>query len=340
MTLALAMLLGQACNPSDTEFVCKSGDQSVSGYKTLTHLALFTDGYLVGGESVGVYAPNGVATKTLVPATSGNGLLLKGRRSSSDTGANVIVGSETWKDGNQFCVNSGPPTTGAPAPLFCVAGNGDIHFGSAITSNGASAFSGSLIDRSGVAGHPALAREPGLQLQISGALGAREDIKNIDGSDPTCDGGSWTRHVDGGACRWNFAGEHGDNTFASSYPMHAGFLAEWSNPLSGTGARTDHRAFIDFNGAYAQNHQLPRASFPGPAVKVASNIGDLYYGALNSTLMYSFDQSHWSFMARADYVSNADAGWVQFAEQPSVDQLISLVAVLEARVTALEAACP
>lgn len=324
MTLVLAMLLAQACT---AEFVCRSGDQDVSGHKTFNQLALFPASYDVGGVGVGVCSPSGVATRYITPASDNQGIVLRGRRGWGDPAAAVSIERSRHVDGgSMLTIFSGGQ------PIFDV-GNDSVQFGGSVNADGTSGHGGSLVDVNGYSGHTALTRIDGLYLFLTGAQGSRDDLVNADGSPPVCDGGSWTRETANG-CRWNYAGDHGDVTYGSRHPMRAGLLAQLYNPLSGTGARTDYRAAWDVNGAYSQGHMLPRSAFPGLAVKVATNLGEAFFGAKPGAQYWAHDTERWYFM-------KPDAGdFVQFAEQPSVDALLSRVVAAEARIAALEAACP
>lgn len=316
MLALVAIVLAQTCGG---EFVCRSGDQTSGGYKTWPQLGLFTDSYDVGGVGVGVYAPNGVATKTITPATDNNGIVLRGRRGWGDTAAAVIIEQSRYRDGGSMLT-----IYVHGQPIFDVSAEG-VYFGGSVNADGTSGHGGSLMDVNGYSGHAALTRADGLYLLISGAQGSRDDVTNADGTAPVCDGGSWTRMTPNG-CRWQYAGDHGDVTFGSRHPMRAGLLAQLYNPVSGTGARTDYRAAWDVNGAYSQGHMLPRAAFPGAAVKVVTNFGEMFYGARPGAQYWAHDTGRWYFMA-------LDGGYEQQATS-------SDLAALEARVSALEAQHP
>lgn len=324
--LPLALILAQTCEPFG-EFVCRSAEQTIGGHKTFSAMSLHTASYPVGGIGVGVYSPSGVATRAVLPANDGEGVVLIGRRGESDAAGNVIIKGKHWRPGAYaMCVNSPDP---CDTPAFCVADNADVHFGWGTSQTCASdPAAGSIVDRSTSSGHISLRREPGYYLAMRGALGAREDATNPNGSAPECPG-PYTRQTDNG-CRYNYAGGHGDVDLGSAYPMRAGFLLEIYNPLSGVGARTDHRAYWDWNGAYSQNHGLTLAQFPLPQqVEVSTNLGKFYFEAAPGALYYAHDTKHWYHAAGTH--------WAQLAEQAEVDARLALI---EARLAALEATCP
>lgn len=305
--------------------VCLTGDQAVSGHKHFEKL-LFADANYSSALPVGIHAANGIATRFITPTAAGQGIVLRGRRAGEDTAANVIVTGNEWRPGGySFAVNSPLP---CDVMTFGIADNGDIHYGWGTSPECSSdPAAGSLVDRSTASGHISLKREPGYYTAIRGALGARADAVQPNGEAPSP--GPYTFSTPNGE-RYKYAGGHGDVDAGSAFPMRAGFIHEFYNPLSGTGARTDHRAYIDWNGAYVQNHGLTLAQFPSPEqVKVSTSLGEFYYEAAPGALYYAADTKHWYHAAGSH--------WAQLAEQDEVETLKAQVADLLARVAALEA---
>lgn len=301
-----------------------AGDQEYSGYKHHKGLLYAEDNYLSStfmNVPVGLYVPGsggnagGICAGSVQPLALGS-LDLYGRRGWGSDVASVRVLTEQWRDGGYlFGVNA--PVPGCNLQQVGVTENGNIDFGFSYENGCVAGTGGTLRDRSSISGHHSLSRTENHYLTISGALGAEDDIWEGDGGRPLCDGGSWTRLLADGGCTYNYSGTHGDVNIASRYPMYSGLVAEIYNPISGTGAYTDHRAFWDYNGAYAQNHSLSLAQFPAPHletyfIRVAYGTApqaQFRFGAYPSTQMYAFDTMHW-------YFSN-DTTWVQFLDTTS-----------------------
>lgn len=337
--LALAIVLAQTCEPTG-EFLCRSGDQSYGGIKTTSSLAQFMASYSVGPAYVGVYSPSGVATRAVVAPYAGDGVALVGRRFNSDPGAHVIIDGDGPRGAYQLAVN----VCGAMG--FGFTDTGDFHFGQGRTLQCASdPAAGSLVDISGASGHVALrCSNPGCYLPLRGAEGANVSAVNADGSQPVCDGGRWTFAYDGG-CRYHAASGHGSVDLGDGYPRWQGQIAEFYNPRSTTGARTDHVAYVSANGGFWQNHGLTRATFPPPGTTLETNQGTFFVDAapMETLCDRTPGNAHCYFMRPGDdagWVQGHGAGWVQWAEQPDVDALAAEIELIKQRLAALEAACP
>jgi len=335
MVSLLAIVLSQTCEPTG-EFVCRSGDQSVGGIKTHAELLQAMASYPVGGSAVGVYSPSGVATKTIVAPVAGEAVTLKCRLYSSNPGACVTIEDDgTERAGYQLSVKK------CGTQVYGVTTAGDVHFGAGFTTAcAADPAAGSLVDI-GPGGHVALRRgQPGQYLALRGSEGNGVDAVNEDDSEPTCDGGRWTFMTDAG-CRYHPASGHGSVDLGDGHARWQGQVLELNNPRWGN--RHDHVAYFSANGGYWQNHGLKLETFPPPGTTLETNQGTFFVDAQPGEMLWDQSRGRWYFMKPgedAGWVQGYGAGYVQFAEQPSVVALLSAYALLEARVAALEAVCP
>lgn len=341
--MVLALILAQACDPQG-EFVCRGGDQTIADHKSFYSLSQHFASYDVGGVGCGVYSPNGVATRHLVAPTNGDALILRSRRHAGDYAGGVVIEQERWRgDGGAYTLAINAPRP-CDVPVHLFTERGDFLFGQAMEPGEGGVCkesgAGELVDISGISGHVALRRgQPGHYLAVRAAMGANVWAVNADGSEPVCDGGRWTFSYDGG-CRYHAASGHGGFDVGDGYPRWQGQLLELNNPRTGT--RSDHVAYFSANGGYWQNHGLTLATFPPPGTTVDTNQGTFFVDAAPGEQLFDRQSRSWYHMKPgedAGWVIGHGAGWTKFAEQPSIDALLSTVALLEARVAALEAAC-
>lgn len=301
--------------------------QSLDGFVHWTELAFFEGNYDLGNSlRADLYASHGVATKAVFPTSNNLGLTITGRRGWGDPDPSVVIASTNWRDGGYLLAVQFP---GSTSNAFDVTEVGDLDFGSVIDRLGNSSQEGGrLMDRSGFSGHHALDRDDGYYLAIGGSLGALTGPSSCaleaDGGRPVYDAGPWVRQEsDGGTC-YNYAGGHGDVNVADRYAMQAGFTAEFYNPISGVGARTDHRAFIDWVGAYSQGHGLRFSQFPTPKwFDVSTSLGTFLYGEQPGSLMWdglkdvtpAIGSQRWYW---AENLPDGGAQWAQFAHKAPV----------------------
>lgn len=297
----------------------------------------YPDGVAFGGTYT--YAPGlrasidaykGVATGGPVfPDEDGRSVELVSRR--TDTAPGVIVRTQHWVDGGVvFQVNA--HNCGNSAPVFQVTAEGTYFGGSATPQCGGNSdmLAGALVHQNGYSGAVALYKPGGAYLTIAGTLGElRAVLPNGEQPNPLDYPAGWVMQDDAGYF-FPYAGLHGNVTSMAIAPMHAGQLAEWKNP-TGDGYRA-HRAGIDHNGGYWQNHGLSRSQFPSPRVETTLTSLGQYRFMMLGTLYFAETERHW-------YFTDGEQ-WLQLAEQREVDVLRVQVSALEARVSALEAQHP
>ena len=284
----------------------------------------------------GYYAPNlhasidayrGIATGgPIFPDDDGRSVELVSRR--HDLAPGVIVRTQHWVDGGVvFQVNA--HNCGNSVPVFQITAEG-TYFGGSSTpscSGNADPLAGALVHQNGYSGAVALYKPGGAYLTIAGTLGSiRASLPDGGRPNPADYPAGWVR-CEGGDCYFPQASLHGDVTSMSLEPMYAGQLAEWKNP-TGDGFHA-HRAGIDHNGGYWQNHGLTRAQFPSPLVRTTLTSLGQYRYMMASSQYYAFDTERWYFTNGRE--------WIQSAVQPDVEALASHIVALEARIAALEA---
>lgn len=324
--IALVITLLAACECCEVD---PEANRTINGYATFPKEVRMTGNADLGDTlRTALIASEGVATKSVAPPLVDQTLRLYGRKRLGDRQSGVIATAVNFVDGGIiFSVNPGGACNAIP--IFHVTDD-RVGFGSTVTSTCSSPSDphmGSLVDQSSMSGHIALRSAEQYYLSIGGGLSERRDAVLPGGARPDCATDPRARLDENGNCYFPYGGMHGDTLTGSVYgPRYSGYLHEFYNPIGG-GIRSDHRSFIDWNGAYAQNHQLWLSQFPRPDVdSFQTNLGTFYSGAIQSTIMYDFAPAtghHW-------YFSNGTA-WVRFAEQPELEALKARVAALEAK---------
>lgn len=112
-----------------------------------------------------------------------------------------------------------------------------------------------------------------------------------DGGHPAADGGEWVIDPGDGGTYFDYAGLHGNATHTGVGSMQFPLQI-----LNHTKVGGDDKLFVDPYGGISQPAGLQRASFPALAVNVATSVGQYFYGALESTLLYAADTKSWYHM--------------------------------------------
>jgi hypothetical protein len=288
MLALIATLLAQC--PEACCTVDPYADRTIDGYTHFPKLASFEGSINIAPSlNTALNAPAGVTTISVAPPLNDQSLRLVGRKRNGDVQPGVIAtGQEFVDSGTVFAVLPGGACS---TPIFSVS-TSEIGFGTGVTASCGSTGDkqvGALVDQSGVSEHVSLTCSPRYFVTIQGRLG--ENRLNV-GLDGGCD----TELSDGG-CYLEYAALHGEQTVTASVARNrGGWLQEWRNPVSDG---TDHaRAFVDIWGGYGQRHGMTRAQFPKcPAdVEVTQPQLQFYYrGAVESTMLYAFDEHRWYF---------------------------------------------
>lgn len=268
-----------------------TSDQTIAGYKQFTQYADFRGSISVApGINAALSAGAGVTTICVAAPLADQSLRLYGRKRGSDQQSGVIATAENFVDGGIiFSVNPGGECSAAP--IFNVS-DYEVGFGATVTSTCGSPsdkYAGALVDQSGVSDHVSLTCVPRYFVTIAGRLGENRLNTGLDGG---CNAS-----LSDGGCYMEFSALHGELTVAASVARnHGGWLQEWANPVSdGTNPK---RAFVDVWGGYGQRHMMIREQFPKcPADLVVTTPQLQFYfnGALESTMLYAFDEHRWYF---------------------------------------------
>lgn len=123
-------------------------------------------------------------------------------------------------------------------------------------------------------------------------------------------------------------GVHGAVAFLNAHPMIAGYIAEFANPDSNTGAMTDKKLVVNYQGGLTQLGQYQEAQLApcgdyenapfndgGAGYYVATDAGVAHMG----TLMFPVDKKRWC-MCRPDLGDGGAAGttgdgWVRVTDE-------------------------
>lgn len=272
MALVVAMLLSQTCA---SPFVCRSGTQEVEGFLYLNAGAAAMDDLYINTKIVGY---------------PGHSAIVMGNRTDVDSAA-VILGNATRRDaGYAVDIRRGPDVSDRIGSWDDETGNLILACETNATQNTCS-----IVDGSGASSHVSLTCMPRYLVTIMGKLGENDWNTGLDG-------GCNATRSDGG-CHMEFAALHGDTHFTTSVPRNqGGWLLQASNPVTdGTGQT---RMFVDVWGGIGQRHNMIRAQFPKcPAdIVLTTPQTQIYYnGAVESTMLYAFDEHRWYFCDGSDW---------------------------------------
>lgn len=299
MILALAVLTVLAAYDGGAPWA----DQGTAG--------LMSDGtgtqYLSGDKKFegAIYIRNALST-----VVNGQGLILTGRRQGLDVAGDVIVrASNSRENGSLFSVENE-----LGVAKFAVDRNGVVNAGG--QWNGTLTGYGQFVDSTGVAGHVSMTTTAGQAVILSGRF---NDPKAPYFKTTLPDGGF---APDGGY--FEFAGRHGDVTFLSGFPRHAGMLFDIRNPL--TSSLSDLKFFVDWQGGFGSPGGTLRADFQScPSVHIQTSTGQYIYGAETSTLLWADDQN-----ALGGWYFCTPTGWSKLPVSSDLDALRQRIASLEA----------
>ncbi len=289
------------------------GAQEIGGAKTFNAATVFmgnTDNRASAVFRGPLYFIDGAGTSTLTSLAVETGILLQSNKGATSPDSDF-----------QFQT----PVSRTAGKLMSVVNNDRTAFyigqgGSAFTGSGpnpdggAEPVYGSFVDGSGNSGNVSLTCSTGFYPVIMSRLADRDSKANgcifgYDAGNP--DGGaSCAGQEDGGSlCEvcYDYGGFHGGVTVIESRARRAGWGFAYINQLSGTGAATDVRFWVDaYSGAIGQSHGMSLAQFPPAEVGLSIlglypsfGGGNSFLGTRRSGMIYASDKEDWYYMSGA-----------------------------------------
>lgn len=216
----------------------------------------------------------------------GGAFIFDGRRSAADDGAEFTIRGLNAREGGNI-LDLRPLSQSS---VFSVDNNGVVSITGPNTSfDGGAVVSGQIQEASGRSGHPLIVAYPGQSLTMHGKFNAPGAVGT---NNLLLDGGV---SPDGGY--WAYAGRHGDVSLGAEYPRTAGMLLDVQNPISGTGAYTDKKFFVDYKGGFGNAGGDNLADFgpcPSELQIMAPAPGFQFrYGHENSAQLFAIDKQRY-----------------------------------------------
>ena len=279
------------------QYVDTTTDQSASGTKTWVGVAILKNYFSAEGALLwaGRYT-SGFVQKDLIVGGAirgmydGAGLLFISRRGQLDVAADFVLMPSQRRDAGSIL----SAVDGDGAEFFSIGNNGQVV--ARCSNNTQSHDCGGFHDGSPSSGHIALSAYPGLYLTITGKLPL------------------------------NYWGAHGAVTFQNSTPMSAGYIAEFDNGDTGTGA--DKKLMVNYQGGlsqfggYGYNTNPRLAPCDGASDHPDNDGGAGYYVAIDAgqaapgTQMWVVDLKRWCFCEPTSAPDGGPlAGWRRFDGQ-------------------------
>ncbi len=150
----------------------------------------------------------------------------------------------------------------------------------------------SLVEGTGLSGHPTVRAISRQYIVLQGALGENHDGQLEDGGVADLDAGA-VMEVDGGTY-YPFSTPHADVVVTSSQYREQGLMLGVENPR--TGGQTDKIFSVDVWGGTGTRRNLYRAQFPlCPGFNLNTALGQhMFIGAITSTRLWAADlETYW-----------------------------------------------